>query len=262
MIYEYAQLTDAGKVRKNNEDAVTVFPNTGVAVLADGMGGYNAGEVASAMAVTMVGTELSEWMARTHRAQRSVMQIHTMVDLCVDNANLAIYNAATSNPQFAGMGTTIVMGLFDAERVVLAHVGDSRCYLWRQGQLSQLTRDHSLLQEQIDVGLISVEQAKQATHKNLITRALGAASQVEVEMLEHQPQPHDVYLMCSDGLTDMLSEAELSALLSVPRSLDQTAQALVYAANAVGGRDNISVLLVQAKARSVFSGGLSQFLRV
>lgn len=253
MTYDYASLIDVGHNRINNEDAVRLHPETGLAVLADGMGGYNAGEVASAMAVTLIGEALSEWSKTLDRAQCRIEQLHAVLDLCVERVNTAIYAAACETPEFAGMGTTLVMGMFDAERVVLAHIGDSRAYLWRDQQLTQLTKDHSVLQEQIDMGLITPEQAKSAAYKNLITRALGVTEQVELDIMTCQPQPDDVFLLCSDGLSDMLTDDDMAQQLALPIPLQARAKSLVDAANAAGGRDNIAVVLVQAKPPAMFA---------
>ncbi len=260
MNFEFACSTDPGRIRDNNEDSVTFDQESNVAVLADGMGGYNAGEIASAMAVTFVRTELADWIRRTSGKATS-KEVRRALELCVMNANQAIYNSAVSNSQFTGMGTTLVAGVFGEARVTLAHVGDSRCYLWRGGKLQQLTKDHSLLQEQIDAGLITVEQAKGAAHKNLVTRALGVEEGVLVDVAEHQPQSGDIYLMCSDGLTDMLPDSAISRVLSENGRLADMAKTLVQRANEAGGRDNISVILAYAKAESEPNGFFSRILR-
>ena len=260
MNFEYAGLTDPGLLRENNEDSVALDTAQGVAVLADGMGGYNAGEIASAMAVTFVKAELSRWLEEA-APQCTVSDIKHAMEACVVNANQSIYNAANANPQFSGMGTTIVVGVFGARRVLLAHVGDSRCYLWRQGRLTQLTRDHSLLQEQLDAGLITPAQAKVASHKNLVTRALGVEEGVQVDVMEHTPLLGDVYLMCSDGLSDMVDDEDLTYLLSARSSLQERASTLIRAANGAGGRDNISAILVSVKAESGGQGFFSRILR-
>ncbi len=260
MNFEYAGVTDPGLLRENNEDSVAFDPVQGVAVLADGMGGYNAGEIASAMAVTFVKAELSRWLEEA-APQCTASDIKHAMEVCVVNANQSIYNAANANPQFSGMGTTIVLGVFEAGRVLLAHVGDSRCYVWRQGVLTQLTRDHSLLQEQLAAGVITPAQAKVASHKNLVTRALGVDDGVQVDVMEHTPAEGDVYLMCSDGLSDMVDDEDVARLLLNKSSLQDCASALVRAANEAGGRDNISVILIGAKAESGPQGFFSRILR-
>lgn len=260
MNFEFVSLTDPGKVRDNNEDSVACDPAQGIAVLADGMGGYNAGEIASAMAVTLIRAELAEWI-KSSGGRVSTGNVQRALELCVLHANQAIYNAAIANVQFAGMGTTLVSGVFAPNRVVLAHVGDSRCYLWRGGRLKQLTRDHSLLQEQLDAGLITPQQAKGAANKNLVTRALGVDAVVEVDVMQHTPQVEDVYMMCSDGLSDMLDDDKIAAIMAENLDLNAKAVRFIQQANASGGRDNISVILVLVKPQSGSSSFFSRILR-
>lgn len=259
MIFEYFSLTDPGLVRDNNEDSVALDADNRVAVLADGMGGYNAGEVASAMATTFIKTELGRWMSEGG-TEASAREIKRAMEICIDNANRSIFNAANSNPQYAGMGTTLVMGVFQGARALIGHVGDSRCYRLRAGSFVQLTRDHSLLQEQIDAGLISPEQAKYATHKNLVTRALGVEDTVLLEVNEYRAEDGDLYLMCSDGLSDMMPDDRIAAILVAAGSLAEKARSLVDAANDCGGRDNISVILAQARSKPTRRGLLSRML--
>ncbi len=180
MTFEYFHAVDPGRARSNNEDSVEIDPANALAVLADGMGGYNAGEVASNMATSFIKTELGRWLqeATDHATDTEVRRA---MDICVDNANRAIFNAANSNPQYAGMGTTLVVAVFRDNRLLLGHVGDSRAYRWRGGRLNQITRDHSLLQEQIDAGLITAEQAAFSANKNLVTRAVGVEDTVLLE---------------------------------------------------------------------------------
>ncbi|MBA4267656.1 MAG: protein phosphatase, partial [Comamonadaceae bacterium] len=212
MNFEYFSLTDTGILRDNNEDSVALDVDNHIAILADGMGGYNAGEVASAMATTFVRSELGRWMAEGG-AQASSREIKRAMEICIDNANRSIFNAANSQPQYAGMGTTLVMGVFQEARTLIGHVGDSRCYRLRDGAFVQLTRDHSLLQEQLDAGLITPEQAQFATHKNLVTRALGVEDTVLLEVNEFRVEEGDLFVLCSDGLSDMLSDQRMAALI-------------------------------------------------
>jgi len=254
MTIELFAAVDAGRARSNNEDSVAIDDAVSLAVLADGMGGYNAGEVASNMATTFIRTELGRWM-REASAQASDAEVRRAMDICVDNANRAIFNAANSNPQYAGMGTTLVVAVFRDGRLLIGHVGDSRCYRLRAGRLQQITRDHSLLQEQIDAGLITPEQAAFSANKNLVTRAVGVEDTVLLETHQHDVSTGDLYLMCSDGLSDMLDDAAIGQLLQASDSLEGTAQSLIDAANDAGGKDNISVILVRA------SGGASPSMR-
>ena len=237
--------TDTGRSRSNNEDAVAMDEATGLVVLADGMGGYNAGEVASGMSTSFIKTELGRWLAEASD-NATDNDVRRAMDICVENANRAIFNAANSNPQYAGMGTTLVLGVFRDARLLVGHVGDSRAYRLRASKLTQITHDHSLLQEQIDSGLITPEQAAFSLNKNLVTRAVGVEDTVLLETHGHDVQPGDTYLLCSDGLSDMLADDSIAQLLSGNPSLSEAAAALVDAANEAGGKDNISVVLVRA----------------
>ena len=245
MTIEIHAAVDPGRARSNNEDSVATDSQVALAVLADGMGGYNAGEVASSMATSFIKSELGRWL-REASAQASDAEVRRAMDICVDNANRAIFNAANANPQYAGMGTTLVVAVFRDDRMLVGHVGDSRCYRLRGGRLQQVTRDHSLLQEQIDAGLITPEQAAFSANKNLVTRAVGVEDTVLLETHQHDVLPGDVFLLCSDGLSDMLDDAAIGQVLQTHESLETSSRALVDAANDAGGKDNISVVLVRA----------------
>src|SRR5678816_1869428 len=156
MNYAFCTHTDPGLARENNEDSIALDEPTCLGVLADGMGGYNAGEVASGMATTFIKSELGRWLSQAGRHANS-REVRRAMEICVDNANRSIFNAANSNPQYSGMGTTLVVGVFQDGRLMLGHIGDSRCYRMRGNQLEQITKDHSLLQEQMDAGLITPE---------------------------------------------------------------------------------------------------------
>ena len=259
MIYEICTETDPGLARDNNEDAVAFDPLTGLCILADGMGGYNAGEIASGMAVAFIKSEMGRWLSQAGRHANS-KEVRRAMEICVENANHSIFNAANSNPQYTGMGTTLVVGVFQAGRLTLGHIGDSRCYRLRGGVFQQITKDHSLLQEQIDAGLITPEQALTSSNKNLVTRALGVEDAVLLEVNEYRVELGDVYLMCSDGLSDMVRDGPIAGIMLGGGSLEQKSRQLIVAANEGGGRDNISVLLVQAKEASVKRGLLSRIL--
>jgi PPM family protein phosphatase len=242
--------TDPGRVRAHNEDCVEARPELGVVVLADGMGGYNAGEVASGMATSLIASGLSTtWttdaLKNLDRSAATALA-HTRLQDQVAAANTAIFEAAQRDPHCAGMGTTLVVCLFYDDFVTVAHIGDSRLYRMRNDALEQLTRDHSLLQEQIDAGLISKEDARQSHNKNLVTRALGIDPEVDAEIHTYDVMEGDIYLLCSDGLNDMIEDDEMQMTLIALRSnLELTAQQLVQAANDAGGRDNISVMLIK-----------------
>ena len=259
MIYQFSFSTDPGLTRDNNEDSVVFDASTQLAVLADGMGGYNAGEVASGMATAFIKSEMSRWLAQAGK-NANAREVRRALEICVDNANRSIFNASNSNSQYTGMGTTLVVGVFQDGRIMLGHIGDSRCYRLRGNEFSQITKDHSLLQEQIDAGLITPEQAATSLNKNLVTRALGVEDVVMLETNEHRSEVGDIYLMCSDGLSDMVSDEDIAAIMLVQEDLDTKAKALIDAANAGGGRDNISVLLIAAKDGQAKRGLMSRLL--
>jgi len=259
MHYTFHSKTDPGRARDNNEDAIAIDVPSLLGVLADGMGGYNAGEIASGMATAFIKSEMTRWLAETGKNAK-VREIRRALEICVDNANRSIFNASGSNPQYSGMGTTLVVGVFHGATLILGHIGDSRCYRLRGGALSQITKDHSLLQEQIDAGLITPEQAVGSSIKNLVTRALGVEDVVMLETNEHQVEAGDCYLLCSDGLSDMVDDVEIASILRGPVPMDQKADILVAVANEHGGRDNISVLLVQAESVTDKRGLISRLL--
>lgn len=249
---DIASATDPGMVRSHNEDSIASDAVNGLAVLADGMGGYNAGEVASGIATTVITTELQQLLSTTpaYAVEESTGKriAEKMLREQIAKANTSIYQAAQSQPQYSGMGTTLVMALFYDNRLAVAHIGDSRLYRLRGDSFEQVTKDHSLLQEQIDSGLITKEQAKHSTQKNLVTRALGIDPQVEPEVHEYDAQPGDIYLLCSDGLCDMVTDEDISmALQALGGNLKLCAQQLVQMANDNGGRDNVSVILVRVR---------------
>ena len=259
MIYEICTDTDPGLARDNNEDAVAFDAQTGLCILADGMGGYNAGEVASGMACAFIKSEMSRWLSQAG-LHANGKEVKRAMEICVQNANHSIFNAANSNPQYTGMGTTLVVAVFQAERLVLGHIGDSRCYRLRSGEFQQITKDHSLLQEQIEAGLITPEQALTSANKNLVTRALGVEDSVLLDVSEHRVEVGDVYMMCSDGLSDMVRDQPIADIMVSDVSLEQKATRLIAAANEGGGRDNISVVLMHAKEADVRRGFLSRML--
>ncbi len=260
MIYTFCTKTDPGRARENNEDSVAYDNATQLGVLADGMGGYNAGEIASGMATAFIKSEMARWLSEAGK-QAKTREIRRALEICVDNANRSIYNAANSNSQYSGMGTTLVVAVFQGAKAMLGHIGDSRCYRLREGSFEQITKDHSLLQEQIDAGLLTVEQAATSSYKNLVTRALGVDDTVMLELNEHEVLAGDLYLMCSDGLSDMVDDVEIASILDSEATLDQKADQLVAAANEHGGRDNISVLLVQVSVGAEKRGLISRLLR-
>jgi PPM family protein phosphatase len=245
-----ASLTDPGRVRDHNEDCIESRPEMGLFVLADGMGGYNAGEVASGMATSLITDGLHEaWDARTvERLSRDEAKglAERLIREQIARANTAIFTTSQNNPECAGMGTTLVMSLFHDNFVAVAHIGDSRLYRLRGESMEQVTRDHSLLQEQLDSGLITPEEAKLSQNKNLVTRALGIDPTVEAEIHVHEALPDDLYLLCSDGLSDMVEDEEIRlTLITLKSNPSLTVQQLVQSANDNGGRDNISAMLIR-----------------
>jgi protein phosphatase len=247
---ETANRSDPGMVRAHNEDAVFV-DGAGLAILADGMGGYNAGEVASGIAVSVIkegllpelisGRDLSKVDVNTGLTHAALL-----LQQQIAAANKGIYEAAQNRPECAGMGTTVVAAVFHGNRVSIAHIGDSRCYRLRGDRFEQLTRDHSLLQEQIDSGQITADQARFSLNKNLVTRALGIEAIVPADIAEYRVEPNDIYLLCSDGLTDMVDTEVVHGVVDEQRAtLDVAATHLIELANQNGGRDNISVILAR-----------------
>lgn len=250
---DFAQITDTGRVREHNEDAIGADPDIGLMVLADGMGGYNAGEVASGIAIQTV-TELA--LAGAARENRDEIDPHSglmrqsiVLRDAIYRANKIIFQTAQSQTHCEGMGTTIVACMFYDNKISIAHVGDSRAYRLRAGNLEQMTLDHSLLQELVDRGFYSAEEAQRSTNRNYVTRALGVEPTVEVEVHEHEVLPDDVYLLCSDGLPDMVEDEDIHLTISTfNASLDVVGKQLIELANDNGGRDNVSVMLAQVNA--------------
>lgn len=231
-------ITDEGLVRDHNEDYISCLPELGLVTLADGMGGHNAGEVASKLAVTNILESLTELTIPSLEA----------VTQSVVSANNKVNEHARKYPECAGMGTTIVMALFHDESVILASVGDSRIYRFRKGELKQLSTDHSLVQEMIDSGYMTKEEALESNNRNLITRALGVADEVQVDVAEHEVEKNDIYLLCSDGLSDMVDDKNIfSTLVKTRDNLERAGKDLVGLAKKNGGKDNISVILVACK---------------
>ncbi|HUP90552.1 MAG TPA: Stp1/IreP family PP2C-type Ser/Thr phosphatase [Longimicrobiales bacterium] len=246
--------THCGRRRAHNEDCVAADETLGLAVLADGMGGHNAGEVASSMAVDVITSGIHAAikegaMQRLHKAAESLIAEH------VSQANERIYEAARRHPEFAGMGTTVLVALWHDGSVSVGHVGDSRMYRLRAHSLEQLTHDHSLAQDQIDRGLLTPEAARTAPIRNVLTRTVGNAAEVHAELKTFRAAADDVYLLCSDGLTDMLTDEQITdALISFGARIQHAADELVKRANEHGGLDNISVILVRVMQGAELGG--------
>ena len=258
---EMVCMTHPGMVRAHNEDSVVCEPACGLVVLTDGMGGYNAGEVASGIAVSVVSSEIKHYLEAAKPEDKDEASGEDVAVVLLRNnvqkANSSIYHAAHSQPQYAGMGTTIVSGLFYDNRVAVAHIGDSRMYRLRGEIFESITRDHSLLQEQIDSGMISKADARVSQNKNLVTRAVGIDAEVETEIHVHGVKRGDIYLLCSDGLNDMVEDEEIADTVNTLKSnLNLLATQLIQAANDNGGRDNVSVILIKVKADFAAPRGL------
>ena len=242
--------TDTGRVREHNEDMIAFDGDIGLMVLADGMGGYNAGEVASGIAVKTIVNLVREAVEREDLrvADKTTGLSRASIILrdAIHRANKIIYQTARTQPQCEGMGTTVVGVLFFDNKASIAHVGDSRVYRVRHNKLEQVTLDHSLLQELVDRGFYSVEEAQRAANKNYVTRALGVEANVEVELQEQPAHKGDFYLLCSDGLSDMVEDDDIQLTVSTfGTNMDSVAKQLIQLANDNGGKDNISVVMAQ-----------------
>lgn len=252
--------TDVGRLRQHNEDKVEIDTKLGLAVLADGMGGHKAGEIASSLAVgtTMehIRHELEDIDPNAVCTESGRTHGSIIMRKAIQMANHTISHTAATQPLFQGMGTTIVALLYYHNRLSVGHVGDSRLYRLRDGQFEQLTTDHSLVQDMLNKGYINQEEAKSSAHKNLVTRALGIESSVEVDIQEFDTIPGDIYLLCSDGLSDMISDDHIKNITSKHQNnLDKASTELIKQANYAGGEDNISVILVKIVCSSGQSGG-------
>lgn len=234
-------LTDVGISRDHNEDTIGWQVNLGLAVLADGMGGHNAGEVASDIAVHAILDTIASQSDEGVLAQDPVAACHEAVKV----ANETIFLNAKQEAAHSGMGTTIVVAVFQDGQVTIAHVGDSRLYRYREAQLQQLTHDHSLVQEMVRNGYMTEEEALTSNNKNMITRALGVENDVTIDVQQQDTQSDDLYLLCSDGLSDLVTDTEIGDIVAAGEDMQQTAQNLIDAANGNGGMDNISVVLVK-----------------
>jgi protein phosphatase len=251
---EFANVSHPGLKRAHNEDSSLTDADLGLALVADGMGGYKSGEVASAIAAQAVLDGIRQTLGKRRGLRHEASAGKPDESLAggalrdtIERANKRIFDTAHALPQCKGMGTTIVVALFNGTRVTLAHVGDSRIYRFRDKQLTQVTSDHSLIQEMIDRGFYSAEEAKANTPKNLVTRALGIDAHVQVDVQEQELNGGDIFLLCSDGLNDMVTDEEISLTLGkYGANLSATAEELVRLANQGGGKDNVTVVLARA----------------
>lgn len=235
-----AGLTHSGRQRDHNEDAIGWDADAGLAVLADGMGGHNAGEVASELAIDIIMKALAG-----RRPAGEEAGCPRAVRTAVEQANGIIHNEAQMRLHCSGMGTTVALACLEANVLTLAHVGDSRIYRLAGGRLEQLTSDHSVVQELVDSGFLSQKEAEMSVNRNVITRALGTGPMVEVAVSTLEAAAGDLFVLCSDGLSDLLSPDEIGQLCRSSADLETSARALVDAANQAGGTDNISVILMR-----------------
>lgn len=248
---DIAGRTHTGRVRGHNEDYIGEESEIGLVVLADGMGGYKGGEIASAIAVNTIMEELKNVIPALRPGEIDEQTGYSRESLAarqsIIRANETIYKTSQSQPQYQGMGTTVVLGIFYNNHVTIAHVGDSRMYRFRDDRLEQVTVDHTLLQELVDRGFCSQQEARESLNKNLVTRALGIENSVAVDIQEDLVLPGDIYLLCSDGLNDMVDDAVIrEAAKAYGDNLDRLADKLISLANENGGKDNVSVLLARA----------------
>ena len=249
-VLEMTGMSDVGLKRTHNEDNIGKASDIGLALLADGMGGYRAGEIASAIAINMVMDEMRQGLGNQAPGEldeeTGYCKGSLMVREAIMKANQSIYRTARNQPQCKGMGTTLLAVLFYDNRVTVAHIGDSRLYRLRSNEFEQLTVDHSLVQELVDNGFYSPEEAKQSVQRNLVTRAMGVEPEVATEVHEESVLPGDLFLLCSDGLTDLVEDSDIHLTLSkYSANLEQAAQQLIQTANQNGGTDNISVILTR-----------------
>lgn len=248
-------LTDVGRARRHNEDCYEIDEDRHLFVVADGMGGHSHGEVASRIAVDTIRrvVQLGFEFGTDGERKRGdePLQHTTLLGKAIRTAHDQVLRAIIRDASLQGMGTTVVGLLLDESTAALAHVGDSRAYRYRGGELELLTQDHTWVHEQVRAGYLSEEQARRHPLKNVVTRALGSEREVQVDLQEVEIAPGDIFLICSDGLTTMLHDTDIRTILAAGGSLDATCQALVEESNARGGLDNVTVILIAAEEVSV-----------
>jgi PPM family protein phosphatase len=238
IVLQAAALSHVGKVRTGNEDSFGYCLDAGVFAVCDGMGGAAAGEVASRMAVDALIERLCAVASREDRRK-------TLED-SIDAANRMVFAQAAQDAALRGMGTTLVAVTIQDGHALIGHVGDSRCYLFRAGELSRQTNDHSLVDEQVRLGQMTQEDADRSPLRNVITRAIGTQKSVEADITDLTLESGDILLLCSDGLTREVPQEGLAAILSHPGTIEERCQQLIDAANAAGSRDNVTAILVRA----------------
>jgi protein phosphatase len=251
---EIAGMTDVGCVRKNNEDSMGLDEELGLMVVADGMGGHNSGEVASEIAVGTVRDYARQMIGGAKNVvpeggDPSYSVRGRQLEYFIRTANEIIYQKGRQFPKDAGMGTTVVAALADDRSLTVAHVGDSRAYLYRNGRLEQLTEDHSLVGDQVKKGLISADQAVHSNLQNILTRALGADAEVKVDVADHPLLPGDIVLLASDGLNKMVTDEEVAKVLATGEGVAKMVSTLIEMSRSAGGVDNITVVCARVPSR-------------
>lgn len=236
--------TDIGRSREHNEDSMLVFKKKGLFAVCDGLGGHSAGEVASALAVKCIKEIVQKRPAIPKEFHEKVSAKTRLLGWAISEANRIIHEQAQADPTRAGMGTTATAAWFHGIRVSVAHVGDSRAYLFREGKFTQVTEDHSFVAEQVRAGLLTPEEAEHSLHRNVITRALGTQQSVQVDVYEHEVKPGDKFLLCSDGLTGVISDTELKLMIEKAKDPKTLCASFIDEANARGGPDNITAVVI------------------
>ncbi len=250
-------LTDVGMVREHNEDSFLVDNEASLYIVCDGVGGRNAGEVASQMGVDLIRDHFTKNLGQDSGfigdVANSLNKATNRLGSAIRLANQVVHESAKSKPTLQGMGSTVVAAYFEDNTLSLAHAGDSRAYLIRDGEITQLTEDHSLVNEQLRSGLITKEQARLSEIKNIITRALGPEPEVNVELAEHELESGDAVLLCSDGLSNMVPDEMLLSTLVEANRIDKACVQLIQIAKDNGGDDNITAVIIHAEKSGIFS---------
>ncbi|MFI5303544.1 MAG: Stp1/IreP family PP2C-type Ser/Thr phosphatase [Nitrospiria bacterium] len=242
MPIKVSAISDIGKVRKGNEDSWGVFQDISLCIVADGMGGHKAGDIASKLAVETIYQVLRE---RKHSDDLRFEQISHYLNDSIQKANLKIFEEGKKNPGQAGMGTTVVVTWIKNDNATIAYVGDSRAYLLRKNNLRQITSDHTLVNDYLTKGLLQLNEVDHHPLRHVLSRAVGPQEQVEADILCVPLQPGDILLLCTDGLSNMLSKDKMEDILNSPESIETKNQRLINQALDSGGSDNVTAMLIQ-----------------
>ncbi len=256
---EMCSLSDKGRVRSDNQDSVLVDPSRALFILADGVGGGRGGRAASRLTVDTMAATLGKprtrnWLQALWNPKAAVARSTETLRIAAQTANLAVVQRASTDPDLAGMASTVVAGVLDADRCISISAGDSRIYHYHLGRLDQISQDHSLARSLIDQGFLSEEEGRADKYRNVLTQAVGLQDNIQVSTYNFPMAVGDILLVCSDGLTNMVSDETITGVLEAPGSLEDKGEKLVLLANEAGGRDNISVILTsRAKPMSLLS---------